>query len=310
MPRTLEITVSPDRSEQVVNLLRERHGVLGIRLQRGASIVPTGDVITVDLLDRSLAGAASVLHERVISVDPSSSMTTSGPLSVMSAEHAVAIANDTSEATWEEMDRAMAADSNTTLHALLVMAISGLVATVGISQDALHLVVAAMVIAPGFQPILRGVLRLIAQADRPFLGWRQLLEAYGALLVGAGATALLLPALGEDATGGSASYLPPGVLIEYWTTISPMSILVALIGGVAGALLIASNRSVLTAGVMVALALVPSAAITAIGLVQLDFALAAQGAARWALEVALVAGASTAVFFVKRATVHGGRPLM
>lgn len=65
----------------------------------------------------------------------------------------------------------------------------------------------------------------------------------------------------------------------------------------------------LTAGVMIVLALVPSAAITAIGLVQLDFGLAAQGAARWALEVALVAGASAVVFFVKRATVHDGRPM-
>lgn len=310
MPRTLQITVSPDRSQQVVTLLQERDGVLGIRLQHGASIVPNGDVITVDVLDRSLSRIVAVLHERVVSSIPGSSITSSGPLSVMSAEHAVAIANDTSEATWEEMDRAMAADSNTTLHALIVMALSGAVATVGIAQNALHLVVAAMVIAPGFQPIVRGVLRLIAHADRPLLGWRQLGEGYGALLIGAGATALLLSAGGEGATGGSASYLPAGVLIEYWTTISPMSILVAVIGGAAGALLIASNRSVLTAGVMIALALVPSAAIIAIGLVQLDFALAGQGAARWGLEVALVAGASAAVFFVKRATVHDSRSMM
>lgn len=160
----------------------------------------------------------------------------------MSAKHAVAVANDTSEATWEEMDRVMAAESNTTLNALIVMTISGAVATVGIAENALHLAVGAMVIAPGFEPVVRGVLRVVARADRPFLGWRQLLEAYGALLAGAAATALVLPSLGQDPGGGSRSYLPEAVLIDYWTTISPTSILVAVIGGAAGALLIASNR--------------------------------------------------------------------
>ncbi len=60
---------------------------------------------------------------------------------------------------------------------------------------------------------------------------------------------------------------------------------------------------------MVALALVPGAAIMAIGLVQFDFALAVQGAIRWAVEVALVAAASTGVLLLKRVRVHYGRAM-
>jgi hypothetical protein len=307
MPRTIQATVDPAMTRELLDSLREADGVLNLRLQPGISVEPPGDVITLDVLDRSLHPIVALLHERCIESDASASVTTSEPLSLVSSPHAVAVANDTSEATWEEMDRLMAKDSNTTLNTLLVMAVSGSLAVIGISQDALHLVIGAMLVAPGFEPIVRGVLRVVARADRPLLGWRQLFGSYAVLLLAAALTSLLVSGLGQDPSGGTASYLPAGVLIRYWTAVSPLTLLVAAIAGAAGAVLVASNRSVLTSGVMVALALVPGVAITAIGLTTLDFSLAAQGALRWLLDVVLVAAASAVVFVVKRAVVHHGR---
>lgn len=309
MPRTLQVTVDSAASDELVDSLREMPGVLGIRLQRGVSVQPPGDVVALDVLDRSLPDVTLLLTERSIRPSSSSSATTSTPLSLVSAEHSLAVAEDISEATWEEMDQIMGRESNMTLNALLVMAVSGSIATIGIAQNALHVVIGAMLIAPGFEPIVRGVLRIVAAGERPLLGWRQLLEAYGALLLGAGATSMVMLLLGSDPRGDASSYLPAGVLIGYWSSITPTGVVVALLAGAAGAVLIASNRSVLTAGVMVALALVPGMTIAAIGLTTLDFGLAAAGAARWLLDVALVAVASALVLSVKRVTVHRRRSM-
>lgn len=307
MPRTLHVTVRPAATDGIVDALTGTHGVLAVRVSRGESVHPPGDVISLDVLDRGLQDVAALLDHDSIQVDADSSVMTSSPLSLVSSKHAVAIANDISEATWEEMDALMAREGNMTLNALLLMAGAGALATIGLAENALHLVIAAMLIAPGFEPIVRGALRIVARADSPLLGWQQLAQAYGALLVGAALTAVALRAFGTDPAGGSSSYLPAGILVDYWTTISPMSLAVAAVAGIAGALLVASHRSVLTAGVMVALALVPGATIAGIGLTSLDVGLAAQGAARWLVEVALVTGASMAVFALKRATVHRGR---
>jgi hypothetical protein len=78
---------------------------------------------------------------------------------------------------------------------------------------------------------------------------------------------------------------------------------------VAGALLIATNRAVLTAGVMVALALVPGATIGAAAAMEGELAMAASGAARRLIEVGVVLVTSALVFQWKQSRVHR-RPAM
>jgi uncharacterized membrane protein len=69
-------------------------------------------------------------------------------------------------------------------------------------------------------------------------------------------------------------------------------------------LLIASRRAVLTAGVMIALALVPAATIASLGVVAGQLDVAGKGLLRWAIEVALVAATSALVFLWKRSSVQ------
>lgn len=304
MPRTMQITVPESMTDELVSDLRKLDGILGIRLQRSASVEPAGDVIDVDVLNRHLPALADVAARHGIGSQSGTSLSTSQPVSVVSLSSADAIANDLSEATWEEMDLVMAKESNTTFNGLVVMAIAGLVATLGIAQNSLHVVVGAMVIAPGFEPIVRAALGVVARSRAWRIGLRQLLEGYAALVVGAVVAAAFLAATGNDPRGGGASYLPSGVLIEYWTTISATSVLIAFVGGVAGAVLVAANRSVLTAGVMIALALVPGASVAGIGVATADLGVAAAGALRWAVDVVLVGVAALAVLEVKRRTVH------
>lgn len=101
-----------------------------------------------------------------------------------------------------------------------------------------------------------------------------------------------------------ASYLPAGVLVSYWSTITASSVIVSAGASAAGALLIATHRSVLTAGVMIALALIPSASVAAMALVAGNPDLAVKGLLRWSIDAALVAVLSGLVFLWKRHRVQ------
>lgn len=304
MARTIQIVVSSEKTDPLISELRKMPGLIGLRVQRQSSIQPPGDVISLDATNRGLHAAIRLLVAHGIADGAVSSITTADPLGVVSASMGQQITRDTSDATWEEMELLIAKSSNMTANGILIMAIAGVVAAVGIANNALHIVIGAMVIAPGFEPISRISLGLVARGRAWRHGVTDTALGYGGLMAGAALAALVLQAVGQTPLEGKPSYLAPGVLVAYWTTISASSLVLAGFAGVAGALLIATNKEVLTAGVMIALALVPTAAITAMALVSGELALGAKSASRWLLEAGLVAAMSAAVFLWKRLWVQ------
>jgi hypothetical protein len=304
MPRRVELTVEPHRTDDLVQQISGLIGTIGLQVQRGASRVPSGDVIIVDVANRTLPALLHLLASERVGLTPGASFSTSEPGCIVASSCAAAIVSDSSDVGWEEMDAVMAKNSNMTANALLVMGIAGVLATIGIATNALHIVVGAMLIAPGFQPIVRTALGVVARTSTWRLGLAHLLQGYGTLALAAAVTALVLQGLGRPALGGEASYLPAGVLISYWTSISVPSLMVTTVAGVAGAILIATDRAVLTAGVMVALALVPGAAIAGLAIASGEPGIAASGAMRWLVEVGIVLVTSLLVLFWKRSRVH------
>jgi uncharacterized membrane protein len=296
MPRTIETTLPAGETAALVEQLRQMDGVLGIDLLRGAALKPPGDILRLQITNRTYPDLMRLFAQEGIGTRDGTSLSASEPVSVVSLSARAAIANDSSEASWEEMEQVIGKNSNMTLSALLVMGIAGVMATVGIATNALHLVLAAMLIAPGFQPIVRVMLGVCAQSPAWRRGIRDILLGYGCMILAAAVTSWILILLGKSPVGGESSYLPPYVLISYWSNITPMSELVSLVASVGGALLIASNRAVLTAGVMVGLALVPGATLIGIGIGTGLPDLAFTGLQRWLLELANVLVGSLLVF--------------
>lgn len=304
MPRTVDVTLPSDATNRLLDDIRSLEGIISIRVDRGVSVQPPGDVITIVVINRSLPTFLRVLDEYGIGQTPQSSFTTSNPLSVTSTSFASAISNDVSEATWEEMESVISKESNMSMNGLIIMMISGVIAAIGLSTNALHLVIGAMLIAPGFEPILRISFGKVTGSST----WRRGLvhtgQGYGAMFLGAILTSFVLQILHTSPLGGEISYLPTGVLVGYWTTITTTSVIVSAVASIAGAVLVASNRSVLTAGVMVALALVPAMTITGIALAEGDMGLVGRGFLRWCIDAGLIAGAGLLVFGWKQSHVH------
>jgi hypothetical protein len=309
MPRNVEIVLPPERTETVLKEVERMVGVLGVRLSKGVSRRPPGDLVTVLTTNTAFHPLLRLLDRLGVGQDPGASITSTEPAGVILPSNPEAVARDSTDVPWEEMEFSMARESNMTLNALFVMFAAGVIAAEGTATGALHLVIGAMVIAPGFEPIVRVGLGLISRSPAWKHGLRDFGAAYLALLAGGAAGGLLLMATGRSIPLAEGTYLQPGSLLTYWTTVSAPSVMVSLLAGGVGAVLIANNRSILTAGVMIALALIPSIAIAGMGLVAADFTTVGSAVARWAVDVGLAILMSLVVFAIKRRTVQR-RPMM
>lgn len=303
MARTLQITTPPDQTAALLDTIQATDGVVGVRLQRGGSVVPPGDVVTVDVTNRGGHVLLRVLSAGGLA--PGASLSTAEPFSLVVPGAQAAIAGDTNDASWEEMDATIRSSTNMRPNAVVLMAASGVLAAVGLATDALELVIAAMVIAPEFQPLIQVALGTVSGSRRAArAGLGHVAVGWAALALSAAATAGVVQASGQDPLGGGSAYLSAGALRDYFTTVSVPSTLVDVAAATAGAVLIASRRSYLTAGVSIALPLVPLTALVGVALVAGETHTALVALSRWGLDAILVLLAGLAVFGWKRVSVQ------
>lgn len=302
MPRAIQLTVPPQATEDVLVELRSLQP-LSVQLYRGVSQQPPGDLIAVTVTNTQLSNVMQVADRHGLGQEGGVAMTTSVPLSVVSDSFA-AVASEGGATTWEEVEQILGEESTMSADKVLTMLLAGIIAGVGIISGSVHIVVGAMVIAPGFHPFARVMLGIVTGTRQTWRGGiRDVLRGYAALLAGAALAALLGAALGESALqAGGFSYLGSDLLVRYWTTTSWSGVAVGAAASLAGGLLLSINRTVLTAGVMVALALVPSASLVSAALVAGDLGLSGRALFRFSVDVMLVLAGCALVFLVKRRT--------
>lgn len=299
MPRTVGISVSAARAQRIVSELQGVDGIVTIHHQPGASVQPGGDVVTVHTTDDAMMSVSRILDK--VGIGEDGSVVSSEPLSLVSPAHEKQIDDETNEAGLEEMASMLRRETNISNNYLLAMGFSGGVAAAGLWTDTLHIVIGAMVIAPGFEPLLRIPFGLLALSKpRMHRGLASSAAGYGAMAFGAAIATWILQLTEPDA--GAA--LSQHTWVQFWTSLKPSSILIALLASAAGMAIIAAQRSVLSAGVMIALALVPGMAIFGMGIAIGDLGLAGRGLMRWAADAGAVIAAGAAILAVKRAFIH------
>ena len=300
MPRITEVTLPAEQVQTLLEQVKEIPEVISVRVEKGISVQPPGDVVTVVTTDKSLPRFIQLLDQLGITRHPGSSVSTSSPMGLINQASAESIRNDASHFIWEEMDQEINKESSMTVSSMLGMAIAGAIAVIGLETNALHLVIGAMVIAPGFEPISRVALGLVSRSVSWKRGAADFSKGYLSMIAGAIIATILLRQLGYAPENTQETYLSKGALLSYWTSISITSLLVSAVAAAAGALLIIGQRAVLTAGVMIALALVPAATIFAMGISTANPSLLMTGLSRFVIEVAIVFLVSVLVFSCNR----------
>lgn len=300
MPRTVDLTVPPEHTDELVQRLQDHDDVLSLRLLRGASLSPAGDVLSFEVLDSSLAWAMRLADGVGLGNDPAVSLTSSRPESVTSAGSAPLVDRDRSTSSWEEVQLTIGRESTMTPAKLLVMFLAGIFAAVGLHTGALHVIIGAMLVAPAYEPLARVALGFVNRSRSVRDGLVDFAFAYAALAVGAATVAALARLQGEPLSPQADTYLGSAAFVTYWTTVNWTSFVVAAAGGVGGGLLIVANRRVLTTGIVIALAFVPSLSLAVLELSLGEPELAARAVLRWSVDVVLVVACCSGVFFVKR----------
>lgn len=290
---TVTVKVPTDLTPRVLDLCEGDPGISSVGVLRGASVVPAGDIVTIDIARESGDGllerlrAADVPDHGTVLVQP---VTTWLSRRQLRAEQQ-APGEGTDAVLWADVVQTLRGDSQFTWVFATTMCLATLLAAIAIVLDSPILVVGAMILGPEFGAIAAlavGVLRrrkgLLRQAALTLAG------GFGLAMVVTGLFGLACRALGWITRDGITGARPATAFIyapDKW------SFIVGMIAASAGVLAITSDKRDGLSGAFVSVTTIPAAANVALGLVfgawhevwgslaQLLINLAAMAAAGW-----------------------------
>lgn len=307
MHRTVEITLPPRATEQLLAELAANEHVISLSVQRGASIKPPGDVVVVQTLNR---GADAVMRSAAQAGRHSSvSVATAELASLSDVVHQRAIDRDVDEAIWEELETGLRHQGRITANYLLLMALGGAIAAAGALAEpsvASIAYVASAIIAPGFEPMSKLPLGLVLRRAEVFwAGLISTLSGYTILILAAAATYFLLLEVGAV---DLSTFLESDALRH---TREPGAIILTIAAGgaFAGVVIQAAYRRSVIAGALVAMRLIEAAAVTGIALAAGQSDAALDGLERLAIDMGFVLIGGLVVFGFKQAFVHQRSPM-
>ncbi|QIN78242.1 DUF389 domain-containing protein [Rubrobacter marinus] len=308
MHRTIEITAPPAATDFLISKLEKSDHLIGLTVHRGASIKPPGDVLVVHALNRDADRVMRLADEA--RSEGQVSVTTHELTSIVDPEHEQEVSKDIDEALWEESETSLRHQGRTTSNYLALMALGGAVAATGFmvtgSSQTISLI-AASIIAPGFEPLAKVPMGLALR--------RWAVVGRGLLSVGVGYLTL---ALGAALVFGLLRLTGVGTVEEFLgnseTTVladpTLRDVLLSSLGALAGMIMIVAYRRSVIAGPLIALAIVPAAAMVGIALAAGRPDLAYQGGERFVLDVIIIVLLGTLVVALKQAFTHRRKPMV
>jgi uncharacterized hydrophobic protein (TIGR00271 family) len=176
---------------------------------------------------------------------------------------------------WDEVLEDAAEDARLSLTYLVIMAIAGLIAAIGVYDDQPVLIVGAMALSPDLARVAALCIGLVLGEYRVAVrGALSLALGLGVAALAGAATIALAPALGRPPAGGGFGQ---GVLTSFITDPGLTGVVVALVAGIAAVLSFERRAAGAVVGVAISVTTIPAAAGlgVAIGLGDLSHALGA-----------------------------------
>ena len=294
MPRQIEFAGAPAECRILLERLHDHPGVARITLHSGASKVPDGDVLIIEAANQVAGDILNLFRE--LDLLHSGAVSISEPNATIRAQASKTISEEGNDAIWEETGAMMRQDTNPSFNFIALMGLSGAIAAFGIASNTIHIVVGAMLIAPGFEPLLRVIFGILGDRHSVTAGLRA--NAYGYLALAASAAVATPVAL--FLSGTTVDQLAEGYWANYWSRIEASGIATSLLAGLAGGIIVSSRMKVLGTGVMVALALIPAMALIGMGIATGLPHLILGGALRWVVEVLCVLIGGGFIILLKR----------
>ncbi|MGL5860029.1 MAG: DUF389 domain-containing protein [Phycicoccus sp.] len=263
---SLRISVPGRLTDEVVALLEHADYVTGLTVLRGASVIPPGDVVSVDVAREGANPVIEALRELGVHDEGTirvENVTTWLSHTAFQAE-ARAPGASADAVVWTEVGNRAYEDSELNWTYLTFMVLATVIAAIAIVLDSAILVIGAMVLGPEFGPVAAIGVALVRRKLHLFaLATRTLMLGFVAGILVTFIAGLLGRALGwityEDIVGPRPAtafiYAP-----DRW------SLIVAVIAATAGVLSLTSARTGGLSGVFISVTTVPAAANVSLGL--------------------------------------------
>ncbi|AQG80683.1 hypothetical protein AWR27_15915 [Spirosoma montaniterrae] len=308
MHRSFQVQLPADKTSAVMNDLLQIDEVVGLALYPDNSYKPTpGDVLSVQLLNRGSDKVLRAIANRC--GDAPYLVSTSLTESIIETGQSGKLENDLDEAIWEEIETGMRHQGRVTFNFVVLMALGGIMATIGIVAEPTRQVmpfVAAAIIAPGFEPVAALGLALVLR--RWIVLWRAFrssLVGYSTLIAASALTFLFLQAIGEATVSDFAG----SEEVKHLAHPTTADTLLSVCGTISGAIIMSSFRKSVIAGALIAMVIINAAAVVGIGLASGRYDLAGQGLQRFGVDVAMIVGACMLVFWAKQQFFHNRKPI-
>ncbi|GAB3273784.1 hypothetical protein GCM10027347_46380 [Larkinella harenae] len=308
MQRVFTVSLTAAYTDPLIDQLQPLQDVVSLSLQRGGSVKPVGDVLTLHVLN---AGADEVLRriERVCPAD-TYSIATGELASLIDPRKQEHIRMDIDEATWEEMETGLRYQGRLTGNFVTLMALGGGLSAVGLVSEPgpqTLAFVAASIIAPGFEPLAKVPLGLVLKNFRAAMfGLRSSLIGYGLVGLGAALTFLVLQWL--KVTHAEEFIRNPEV--DAIAHPSGKNIAVSLYGTLAGCIIVAAYRRSVIAGALIAMVVITAMAMVGVSIACGRLDLAWLGVKRVVIDIGLIILMGVLVFGLKQWIMRRRKPLV
>ncbi|MHA7268342.1 DUF389 domain-containing protein [Arthrobacter sp. HLT1-20] len=300
MALQIRIVIPAGLSDRVVDLVTNHAGVSEVSRLQGASLVPAGDVITVQAVRECVEELLEKLH--AINIEGIGSVTITTPELVISkrledADSAVP-GEEADAIIWDEVEKDTSEESKLTWSYLAFMIIAVQLAGIGIVTDSTIAIVGAMVLGPEFGALAGLALALV---DRR---WKLARRAALALVVGF-PLAMAVTALAAAVSVPLGLFDPAEVMAgssstEFIYHPGWYSFIVAVLAGAAGMLSLIGRKSTMLVGVFISVTTVPAAGYVAVALVLGQPDRAAGSALQLLLNIAGIIVSAAAVLLIYR----------
>jgi len=297
----------------IANLARELaplEGIIALAHHPGASIVPAGDVLELDVLNLA---ADEVLRRARPGVDDGRHPLTvaiSQTTAVIDPRRRTLIAHDADESLWEEMEADLRNHGRVSVNYVVLMALGGIIAAVAFALEPVSQAIALVgsaIIAPGFEPVAKLAQGLVlAEAKICARAVLSLLVGYAVLLA---AAFLVTAALGLFDGGHTRATLRAEPVVAALTGLEPAPLMASACAAAAGILMIVSLRDLYVVGPLMVLVLIAGVALVGAALATGQGTLALGALRRLGADLALVLLAGIVIFFWKQRRFHRRRPL-
>ena len=256
----LRVIIPAELCSPLLERLRGVAGVAHLVHLVGASVLPAGDVLLVDVSREAANGVIEELQRLGVHLDGAITIEESTSVISDAAERADRLApGEGSDAlVWEQLEARARAEQDATPSFLVFMAIAALLAGIGILLDAPILIVGAMVVGPEYGPLAAFCVAIVRRR------WVPALRAACTLLVGfvVAAVAMLVATLLFRATGLSPDgyVLTDRQLTAFISHPDGMAAVVAVLAGIVGMLSLTQSRAGSLVGVLVSVTTIPAVA--------------------------------------------------